>query len=953
MPMILNMASEISSTSITLHGFTPVRRRDSTVNTRQFHGDQEKEWTAARCHRLLRALTSRVAILNKDLSRLSQARQAQSRNNGEVPPTAKTLQQNNQDKDDGDWTLARKKLKRTYSNRIKGNGIGQRGEVPKTPRISASSKGRKSMVPGEILVPTPILARARGELDVDDHPSMTANAGLCDLPIRRPKRSKHHHTTNEGHPSFQLSGTLREMRQKTNASRYTIYEGIYNGLEALLRSTMRDEPVTKGARSLFSMSLRAIPSYIAEEEAHLEETGTKSAIDTRDISTEIYDELEDFGTSGYGWKQLKVIVRSHGTKVIGDAITAGLIDVEFCGVLVTLCIHTFAAEEAEVLLSSLLSSSHFPAPKNLYDFAPRPFSMLWKFVEYTGRFAFQYQQLASLISKGVLPLGWLATKEFRPVWIGVMQRLSPGSVNSDALMFLETTLPLLARSGQSSNTLDTSSFAILKPTFSSLITTLLSIVLLSREATESCVDERPAVSDAPYEHVTTLLQSCVIQYDLSPAPNNTQGALLFAANLIARQQIGKCTESENSLVKLLQDQTWEGEDDSDVAPASYNDLVAFICSVARCCGRGASSVGFEYLKYLHLTLVNLSIDGPGVDIFQGVIVDSAFAFAQQLPEQTHLDYASTLDVKFSDRKVKHELAPVSEASNDARPGFRWEEGIGEWVMATPAGNNSKRDSIARYPLKEDECDSPFQPPPRTRLNKTKEVAPVPKKRNLRSSNVSMEPADSSDVPDYSDSVLNVLHFEMNAAASDDELHTSFPCNDDSFESGSMSGSISVGLASDVEMSFPQTSLSSGESLSEEETEYKHSRRSIDRAPRLCRNELRSSQDWQLFDKSFSSIASSSTSDQTRDVNSRRQYVDRAPRLGRRALRSSQAWQLFDESDDELSFLSVSSQSDQVLGDITNTATTKNRSARRTRAATKSRKSIANWTTPLSEDELGI
>ena len=947
------MASEIPSTSMALHGFTPVRRRDSTVNTRQFHGDQEKEWTAARCHRLLRALTSRVAILNKDLSRLSQARQAQSQNNGEVPTTAKTLRRNTQDKDDGDWTRARKKLKRTYSNRNKRNGIGQEGAVPKTPRIPASSKGSKSIVPGEILVPTPILARARGELDVDDYPSMIANAGLDDQAIRRPKRSKYHHTTNEGEPSFQLSGTLREMRQKTNASRYTIYEGIYNGLETLLRSTMRDGPDTKakGARSLFSMSLRAVPSYIAEEEAHLEETGTKSAINTRDISTEIYDELEYFGTSEYGWKQLKVIVRSHGTKVLGDAITAGLIDLEFCGVLITLCIHTFAAEEAEVLLSSLLSSSKFSAPKTLYDIAPRPFSMLWKFAEYTGRFAFQYQQLASLISKGFLPLGWLATKEFRPVWIGVMQRLSPGSVSPDALMFLETTLPLLARSGQSGSSYDTSSFAILKPTFSSLITTLLSIVLLSREATESHTDERPVVSDAPYEHVTTLLQSCVIQYDLSPAPNDSQGVLLFAANLIARQPVGKCTNSEDCLIKLLHNQTWEdaNADDCDLTPDSYNDLVAFICSVARCCGRGASSAGFESLKYLHLTLEDLSIDSPGVDFFQGIIVDSAFAFAQQLPEQTHLDYASTLDVKFSDRKVKHELIPISEANDDARPGFRWEEGIGEWVMATPAGNNSKRESIVRYPLKEDKCDSPFRPSPCTRPNKTKEVAPVSRKRNLRSSNVSVEPADSSDVPDYSGSVLDALHVEKNASASDDELHTSFSCRDYSSESGS----ISVGLASDVEMSFTQTSLSSGESLSEEETEYHHTRRSIDRVPRLYRKELRNSQDGQFFDESFSSIASSSTSDQSRDVNSRRQYVDRAPRLGRRALRSNQAWQLFDESDDELSFLSVSSQSDRVLGDITNTANTKIRSVRRTKAATKSRKPITNWTTPLSEDELGI
>ena len=587
------MASEISSTRIALHGFTPVRRRDSTVNTRQFHGDQEKEWTAARCHRLLRALTSRVAILNKELSRLSQPAQCQSRNHGEAPKTTKHPRSSTQDKDDGDWTRVTKKVKRTYSSRTGRNGIGRGGGIPKTPRISTSSKSRKSIVPGEILVPTPILARARGELDLDDHPSMIANFGLDDLEIGRPKRLKQHHTTNDGEPCFQLSGTLREMRQRTNASRYTIYEGIYNGLEALLRSTMSDELETKrkGSRSLFSMSLRAVPSYIAEEEAHLEKSGTKSAINTRDISTEIYDELEDFGTSGHGWKQLKVIVRSHGIKVLGDAIAAGLIDVEFCGVLVTLCIHTFATEEAEVLLSSLLSSGRFSGPKNLYDIAPRPFSMLWKFVEYTGHFGFQYHRLASLISKGLLPLEWLATKDFRPVWIGIMQRLSPGSVNSDALMFLETTLPLLAGSGQSSSTFDTSLLSTVKHTFSSLITTLLSIVILSREATDSRPDGKSEVSDAPYEHVTTLLQNCETQCDLTQVAN-TQGVLLLAANLVARQELGHCGNSKDSLVKLLQARTWDDDNDSDVAPASYTGLVAFICSVARCCGRGASSVVF-------------------------------------------------------------------------------------------------------------------------------------------------------------------------------------------------------------------------------------------------------------------------------------------------------------------------------------------------------------------------
>jgi hypothetical protein len=216
--------------------------------------------------------------------------------------------------------------------------------------------------------------------------------------------------------------------------------------------------------------------------------------------------------------------------------------------------------------------------------------------------------------------------------------------------------------------------------------------------------------------------------------------------------------------------------------------------------------------------------------------------------------------------------------------------------------------------------------------------------------MSVEPEDDPDLSDDPSSILEPLHFEMDAAVSDDELHTSFSCKEYSTKSGSESD----GLASDVEMSFTETSLCSEAPLAEEETEYKDARRSIDRAPRLCRKVLRISQDRQLFDESFSSTASSSASDQSKEVESRRQYVDRAPRLGRRALRSSQAWQLFDESDDELSFLSVSSQGDRILGDITNTASTKTRSAlRRTKAATKQRKPTTNWTAPLSEDELGI
>jgi hypothetical protein len=104
--------------------------------------------------------------------------------------------------------------------------------------------------------------------------------------------------TDDAEAHCELAESLRDIRQKTTAARYTTYEGIYNGLEALLRATTPVKLETKrrkGARSLFSTSLRAVPRYIIQQEAllqaHMEETGSKSAIESRDISMEIYDEL--------------------------------------------------------------------------------------------------------------------------------------------------------------------------------------------------------------------------------------------------------------------------------------------------------------------------------------------------------------------------------------------------------------------------------------------------------------------------------------------------------------------------------------------------------------------------------------------------------------------------------------------------------------------------------------
>lgn len=960
-----NSIMEINSFSagITSTSFTPVRRRESTLNTRQFHGEQEKEWTAARCHRLLRALTSRVRILKKEISRYSVAPQISngaSTSNLERVKVGGGSQQSNK-VNDPDWTRGKKRIRQTYSTRGgKGDNGASRGS-----RILPAAKGTKSLVPGEVLVPTPILARARGEhILAQNIPFAIEQTDTGES--RKRKRQKIRFAADDGNAHFQLSETLRDIRKTTTASRYNIYEGIYNGLDALLRSTAKDEPQVerKGPRLLLSMALRTVPRYISQQEELLSafnyETGCKSAISSRDISTEIYDELEAFGLSGRSWKHLRTIVRSHGVQVVSDAIGTGLLDVEFCGVLITLCVHLSAIDEAETLLSVLLSSTNIPAPRTVYQTAGRPLSMLWKFVDYTGRVSFQYRQLSTMLSRGSLPIDWLATKEFVPVWSRLMQSLSPESMPADALHFLDTSLPLLAGAPKAArgNT-SAASYNVLsepvKNTFSSLLTTLSSIVILSQEAASETKPLALECFEQDYEHVVELLRSILIQYNSRKVLSDAQGALLVVANLMVGSADSDMSESDGGLVDILLGLLRQRGDGLSDTATTYNDLVRFMCSVARCCGRGAASMGFEYLGHLHMQLETLGCDKDN-DILKGVIVDSAYEFAQKVPDRKYVDYAAEINAKYCARVVETSRRPALEdVDDDTRGGFRWEEGIGEWVTATPAAKNVKRKSVGDHSPME---DTPFRPPPNIRQRNNGSLSPYSTNgRLLRSSTVGS--ANDQQLHRYSsDGEISSDH-ESSASGSDDELVLNSSHLDKSFESDVSTSQMEISFTALFERSNevitnPAVSFSSSTSSALPETsDTKGLRRSIVRAPKLDRKLLRSSLDWRIFDESIASNASStSVSSETSQSKGGRQYIDRAPRLGRRALRSSQAWGLFEESDDELSFLSVSSQTDRTLQDITNrTLSNKSRRLPQTKPRAKQHKLTAPPALSDSEDEL--
>lgn len=693
---------------------TPLPRSDIPRNNRLFYHESEKEWTAARCQRLLRTLTSRVAILRKEICRYGKLQPPEFENRCFSPSFDTTSSCRN---NSIDWTGKKTKLKRTYG-RLRKTQQPCIGSM-QTPRLSS---GKKLLLPGEFTIPTPVLARVRDEKYIERSPSGTITSSKTrDQSWNARRRSRSCVPREQKQPQF--FGSLHDLRHSMSAAQYNTYDGIYNGLEILLHTTSEIQaPIKiKGTRSLLETALRAVPRYIIDQQTllqiHLHETGSKSAIEDRDISREIYDDLESFGSCENGWKRLKDVVRAHGVMVISEAIEEGLLTFEFCRTLISLCIHIGATEEAQLILSSTLSSSTYSPPRSPNDSMCKPICLLQKFTKYTNQTTFFYRELSSLIKRGILPFEWLASKELGQAWTGLMQSLLPESLEYEASIFLDTTLSWFLKNSYQSQScknvrnlkskhdcLSDEIIDALKNTFSSVLTILLSIILLVRNSQyDSSATKNPPTGR--FDYIVYFLGGLL---DYLPANHleNEHHILLLISNIIIHEEHTKL-KSKRSILNNLPGRLTSIKDKN----TKLSKIVNFVCQIARCCGRGTSGLGFDYLKLIHLRLRALDSERDVTSFLKGIIVDSASLFARKVPHYQHVEYAASMDATYFTRTNSAVNSQVSLSENTVDEnvsGFRWEEGIGEWVTTTPATSKLKRKAIQ---ISEDTVGSNLSPIP--------------------------------------------------------------------------------------------------------------------------------------------------------------------------------------------------------------------------------------------------
>ncbi|KAJ4419317.1 hypothetical protein N0V82_005005 [Gnomoniopsis sp. IMI 355080] len=234
---------------------------------------------------------------------------------------------------------------------------------------------KQSLQPGEIVLPTPVIRRARQQvmspMQQPALPGHGPNSKALDL--------LGSHTVLK--PSSVVSTLETEMlplRHRISPTRFSLYESVLRALYALLIATASPAPVTpssiistsatKNAKSLMAMCLRKVPEYIGEleywEQRDAEEKGTKSALQISEVSNQVYEAVEDMLPSARGCPQLRTVVREHGMRVVREAVLEGLLDDHFSLLLVALCFRTKAFLEAEGLLEVILDRA-YPKPKNV------------------------------------------------------------------------------------------------------------------------------------------------------------------------------------------------------------------------------------------------------------------------------------------------------------------------------------------------------------------------------------------------------------------------------------------------------------------------------------------------------------------------------------------------------------------------------------------------------------
>lgn len=639
---------------------------------------ETQPWTTTRCHRLLRPLKAHIAALRRDHTLESDAQGTESV--AKIDTTG----------------FSRATLQHTYSRRgRKARPCSMTAEPDRQSDRAQKLARKKTVHPGDIILPTPALRRARQQ-----ELSSPVQQPLLETRTNVDVRSKRAHdpcTLRNAKLASTLSALELEMfafKGSVSPTRYSLYVSILRAFHTLLVTTV-DPAATSGKgrsnKSLMAMCLRKVPGYIGElellEEKQAEKDGTKSALRVSEASHSIYEAVEDMLPAGRGCPPLRIIARSHGVKMVKDALQGGLLEDCFSLLLIRLCTTLEACEEAEELITIIVDRP-YPEPKGVNSTfhesrSLAPLKALSTFACTSRRPQFLLRCIANLLTPQQLSSKWLSTQEFASTWASLVKMFSVKGICDDGVSFAVTALKTLASEAKTApfclgpKTGGLSNLS--QSTLISIIAAITIIPLLLHEVQDRSQNlvEQKHIS-AVSQRVEYAIFACIYELKRARKVRWILTVLRLAAHFASNVQ-ASTLEIDISAIwnDLVEDCS------SRDGKQAYDAAITLLCFMAQNCARGATGTPHHYLTRLCDRLDAAS--GVGNSASEKLRIDCAFFLAERTNDLRDLAFAEAFHTT---RRAEPIVRRASAAMS--RTGFRWDEGISEWVSET--ANVSKQPS---------------------------------------------------------------------------------------------------------------------------------------------------------------------------------------------------------------------------------------------------------------------
>ncbi|ROT40156.1 hypothetical protein SODALDRAFT_329823 [Sodiomyces alkalinus F11] len=622
-------------------------------------------WTASRCRRLLRPLQARATALRKDLR-------------GNAGRTSSTF---------FPQSMAGKQTKRTEEET--GHGVER-----KKPRRTYSQKQTSSDAPETRPAGSLVTSPAAPKQTIYQPTRSTQDSTTCHEHQRQPGfREKHTLLTNINRTDA-LEHSLRSLRcaqQLWPESRFQIYEGMLRDLDAIIKATDTRNP-TSNPKSLLSMCLRKVPVYIGRQEARDESTLAKDGFKPlfgRSVSIQIFDELEQFGHGRRGWAHLPTLTRANALWMMKQATIEGLLEPHFACILIQYCNGAGCQLEAMDLFREILSQhEHARQDTSAYrDVSQllRTVSTLLEGSELQGTDLRLLHGVAPLVPEKQLFVKGLSSEALGRLWTWVLESIQDPADSVGALEFASAAIASLFSSFSKHLAQQSASGmvqGVLEPVPMNIVGAVVALSFsTSREARNST-------------HISTAISQGKVRYILRNAFNvlGRAGASKIARYVLALALFvasfsSSSYQDREFQAKALKSSWREHARANQLSQDAYfySLTAALGCSIAQYSGRAASIPSSSYFSEFCDRLDTLQVQA-----LSSLRKEGAFLLAQRTHDLRDLAFAEALSESTERNPARITSPPESNRCllSSSFTGYRWEDGISEWVTVTPLKKRS-------------------------------------------------------------------------------------------------------------------------------------------------------------------------------------------------------------------------------------------------------------------------